>query len=137
MHGIAVGVIKMGNIDPTAGIESKSLAFRASVLPSHHIGSLMSPPCPCIPVYIAHCLKGQCRPLQSSHCNCKSFNAYNYVHAGNGLTYTYTGQVREPYRSWSWNQCCGGDENRNIVPRVETEPTYPAFNASVLPLHTT
>ena len=28
-----------------AAIQPKSLAFQASVLPLHHIGSLMSPPC--------------------------------------------------------------------------------------------
>ena len=53
-----VGVMKMGNIVPRMGREPTSLAFRAIVLLLHHIGSLMSPLCPCLP-----CLSGQCRLL--------------------------------------------------------------------------
>ena len=37
-------VIKMGKFVPGVRIKPTSLAFRASVLPFHHIGSLMSPP---------------------------------------------------------------------------------------------
>ena len=58
-----VGVMKMGNIAPRAGIEHTSLAFQASVLPLHHVGSLMSSLYPCPPVYAAPCLRGQCRLL--------------------------------------------------------------------------
>ena len=36
-------VTKMGNTVPRAGIAPTSLAFWASVLPFHHVGSLMSP----------------------------------------------------------------------------------------------
>ena len=39
----AVDVTRMGNIVPRAHIKTRSLAFRASVLPFQHIGSLMSP----------------------------------------------------------------------------------------------
>ena len=35
--------VKMGNIVPRAGIDPTSLAFLASVLPLHYVGSLMSP----------------------------------------------------------------------------------------------
>ena len=42
----------MGNIEPT------SLVFWVSVLPLHHIGSLMSPLYLRIHVYAAHCLRG-------------------------------------------------------------------------------
>ena len=36
-----VGVMKMGNTVPRAGLKTTSLTFRASVLPLlHHIGSL-------------------------------------------------------------------------------------------------
>ena len=35
-----MGVMKIGNIVPRAGLERTSLAFRASVLPLHHTGSL-------------------------------------------------------------------------------------------------
>ena len=38
-----VGVMKMGNIVPRARIKPTSLAFRASVLPLHNVGSQMSP----------------------------------------------------------------------------------------------
>ena len=51
-----VGVMKMGNTVPRAGIEPTSLAFRAYVPPLHHIGSLISPR---LPVYAAPCLRGQ------------------------------------------------------------------------------
>ena len=34
--------MKTGNIGPRMGIEPTSLAFWASVIPSHHVGSLMS-----------------------------------------------------------------------------------------------
>ena len=58
-----VGVTKMANTMPRMGLEPTSLAYRASVLPLHHIGSLMLPLCPCPPVYVALCLRGQCRLL--------------------------------------------------------------------------
>ena len=57
-----MGVMKIGNVITRAGITS--LAFRVSVLPLHHIRSLMSPLYPCLPVYSAACLRGQCRLLQ-------------------------------------------------------------------------
>ena len=82
-----VGVTEMGNIVPRAGLKSTSLAFRASV-PSHQVGPLMSPLSPLLPVYAAPYFRGQCRQ-HSSPWNCKSFNAYNYIHTGNDLTYTY------------------------------------------------
>ena len=89
-----LGVMKIGNIVPRAGIEPTFLAFRASVLLLHHIGSPMSP---CLPVYAGPCLRRQCRLLHSSPWKCKPFNAYNYIHTGNGLIYTYTGWLQEPY----------------------------------------
>ena len=48
-----VGVMKTGNIMPRAGIEPTFLAFRASVLPLRHVGSLMSTLHPRPPVYVA------------------------------------------------------------------------------------
>ena len=48
-----MGVLKMGNIVPRVGMEPISLAFRASVLPLDHIGSLMLPLNPRPPVYAA------------------------------------------------------------------------------------
>ena len=47
-----VAVMKMGKIVLRVGIEPTSLAFWASVI-LHHIGSLMSPPYPRLPVYAA------------------------------------------------------------------------------------
>ena len=58
-----MGVMKMGNTVPRAGLETTSLAFQASVLPLHHTGSLMSPLNPCLPDDASSCLRGQCRPL--------------------------------------------------------------------------
>ena len=51
--------MKMGNIVPRVRIEPTSLAFRASVLPLDHIGSLMSSLYPCPPVYADPCLRGE------------------------------------------------------------------------------
>ena len=42
-NDIFVGVMKMGNIVPRMAVEPTSMALRASVLPLHHVGSLMSP----------------------------------------------------------------------------------------------
>ena len=54
-----VGVMKMGNILPRVGIKPTFLTFRASVLPLHHVGTLVSPLYPHLPVYAAHCLRGE------------------------------------------------------------------------------
>ena len=43
----------MGNILPRAGLKPTSLAFRASVLPLHHVGSLTSRLHALPPVYVA------------------------------------------------------------------------------------
>ena len=56
---IVVGVTKMGNILPRAGIKPTYLAFGASVLPLHHVGSLMSPQYSRPPVYVTLCHRGQ------------------------------------------------------------------------------
>ena len=58
-----MGVMKMGNTLPRVGIEPTSLAFQASVLLLHHVGSLMSPICPCPPVYAAPLPQ---RPVQTT-----------------------------------------------------------------------
>ena len=71
--------MKIGNTVPRLGLEPTSLAFWASVLPLHHVGALMSPLYSCLPVYVAPCLRGECRLLHSSLWKCKSFNAYNYI----------------------------------------------------------
>ena len=48
-------MMKIRNIVPRVGIELTSLASRASVLSLHHVGSLMSPLYPHLPVYAAPC----------------------------------------------------------------------------------
>ena len=82
--------MKMGNSAPREEIKSTSLAFRASMLPLHHVGSLMSPIYPCLPVYAAPRLRGQCILLHASM-NCKPFNTYNYINTGSYFTYICTG----------------------------------------------
>ena len=72
LEDIVVDVMKMGNTVPKAGIEPRSLAF------SVHIGSLMSPICPCLPDYAATSVRGQYSLLHSSHRNCKSFNTHKF-----------------------------------------------------------
>ena len=51
------------DIVPRVGLEPTSLTLQASVLPLHHIGSMMSPLYQCPPVYAAPCLRDQCRLL--------------------------------------------------------------------------
>ena len=56
--------MEIRNIASRMGIEPTSVAFRVSVLPLHHLGSLLSRPYPCLPDYEAPGLRGQCRLLQ-------------------------------------------------------------------------
>ena len=63
-----VGVVKMGNSVPRAGLESTSLAFQASMVPFHYACSLMSPLYPHLPICVVLCLRGQCRLLQYFNC---------------------------------------------------------------------
>ena len=136
-----MGMMKMGNSVPRVGIEPPSLAFQASVLPLHHVGSLLSPIYPHLPICTAPCLRGKCRLLHSSPWDCKSFKAYNYIHTGNGLIYAYIGQVQQPY-STQLVQDPGHSTSvmsdmkmGNIVPRAGIKSTSLVFRASVLPLH--
>ena len=133
-------MISMGNITPRMGIEPTSLAVRASVLRLHHVGSLMSPLCPCLTVYAAPYLGGQCSLLHSPPSNCKPLKTYNYVQAVTSHTYTqcrfnnhmahslYMIMVRATSVMSVMNI-------GNIVPRAGIEPTPLAFQASVLPLY--
>ena len=59
----AVGLMKMGNAVPRAGIKPTSLAFLAIVLLWILVGSLMSPLYPRPPANVAPCLRGQYRLL--------------------------------------------------------------------------
>ena len=63
MHSIVASVTKMGNTVSIAELEPTFLSVQTSVLAIHHINYLMSPLYPCLPVYTAPCLKGQCRLL--------------------------------------------------------------------------
>ena len=47
----------MGNIVARVAHEPISLEFRTSVLPLHHVGSLVSALYPRLPVYVALCLR--------------------------------------------------------------------------------
>ena len=86
---IVIDVRKMGDIVRRTGLKPTSLAFWAIVIPLHHVGSVMSPLYLYLLVHAAPCLRGQFRLLNSSPWNCKSFNAYNYVHTGKGLAHMY------------------------------------------------
>ena len=90
MFVCVVGVKKMGNIVPRAGIEPIYLACWSSVLPLHHTGSLMSPLY--LPYLSKHLLASD---VIGDYYTCSPgivilFNAYNYRHTGNDLTYRYT-----------------------------------------------
>ena len=99
------------------------------MLPLHHIGSLISPLYTHPPVYVAPCLRDQCKLLHSSPVIVSLLM----------LTITY--------RQWSCiyihrvgstsMQCiaCTGSWYRILVPRAGLRPTSLAFRASVLPLH--
>ena len=63
METDVMGVMKMWNIVPRAGIEYTSLTFPASVLRLHHVSSIMSSLSPRLSVYAAPCHRGQCRLL--------------------------------------------------------------------------
>ena len=103
MHIIVMDVMKMGNIVPRVGIEPTSLAFEASILPLHNMGSLMSPQYPHLPFYAGPCLRGQCSLRHLSPCNCKPFNAHRqsphmHIYRAGSTTMqciAYTG-------SWPW-----------------------------------
>ena len=80
-HMTIVGVMKMGNILPKAGLEPKSLAFQASLLPFHHIGfpeftTILTPTCLCSS--LPHCL---CRSVQTT--------TYAYLHTHRHNLHTY------------------------------------------------
>ena len=80
LHSILVmatsvmGMMKMGNTVPRVGLEPTTLTSHTSVIPLHHIGSLMSPLYPHPPVSVALCLRGQCRVL-TTH-----MDIYIYMH---------------------------------------------------------
>ena len=89
-----VGVLKMGNIGPRAGIANTAHVFLASVLaitpprlpdPDPSTLSALTSVCSSLPE------RGQWRQLHMSPLNCKSFNTYNYIHTGSDRTNTYTG----------------------------------------------
>ena len=132
-----VGVMKMGNIVPRMAIEPMYLA---SVLPLHHVGYLMSPIYPHIAVYAAPCLRGQCRLLHSPSCNCKSFNAYNYMQAM--ALHIQTQDRFKNHTGYSLYRIMvmamhivNVMKMGNIVPRAGIEPIPLAFWACVLALH--
>ena len=134
----------MGNIVPRAGREPTSLAFRASVLPSHHVGSLMSPLYLRLTVFVDLCLRGQCSLLHAFPWNYKSFHADNYKHTGNGLTYihlqgTFTNHTAHNlYRIMVMaTSVTGVPKMGNILHRAGLESAYLVshWQASVLPIH--
>ena len=69
-HVRVMGTLKMGNIVLRAGLELTWLPFWTSVVPLHHIGSMMSPRYPHSTVYAASCLRDQFRLLHSPPWNC-------------------------------------------------------------------
>ena len=125
----------MGNNVTRAGIEPTSLAFRASVLSLHHIGSLMSALYPCPPVYVALCFRGQYTLLrlppriESLLMLTITYMQAMALHITN--IYTYTGQVQQPYSTYlvqdhgHGNQCCGCDKNGKYHAQIRTRTHIP------------
>ena len=133
--------MKMGNNVPREVFKPISLAFQASVLPFHHVGSLMSPLYPCLPVYVAPCLRDQCRLLHSPPLGIVSY-AYNYIHTGNDTTYIYTQGTFNNHAAHSLyrimlkaTSVMGVMKMGNSVLRAGIKPTSLAFGATVLPFH--
>ena len=128
---------KMRNIVLRAGIEPTSLAFWGSMLPLHHVGSLISPLYPWLPVYTAPCLRGQW-PTTLVHL--ESFNAYNYIQTmalhihtqGRFNNHTACSLYRIMVTAIS---VVGVMKMGNIGPRAWLEFRSLAFRASVLLHH--
>ena len=116
--GSVMGEMKMGNIVPIVGIEPSPLGFWASVL------TITPTSIPCCHHYARAyqsmqlfaseiCADYYTRPPEIV----SLFNAYNYIHTGNGLTDTYMGvgsttmQHLACIGSWSWHQSHGCSEN--------------------------
>ena len=136
-----MGVLKMGNTLPRARLEPTYMTFQASVLPLHHICSLMSPlyPHPC--VYVVLCHRGQCRQLHSSPgiisllmltISYIQVMALHIHTQGKFSNHTAHSLFRIMVSATS-----GMDVMKmgKIVPKAGLEPTSRAFQASVLPLH--
>ena len=111
-NNTVMGVMIMGNIVPSVGGKPTSRAFRVSLLPVHHIISLMSPLYPCLPIYASPCPRGQCRLFHSSAWNCKSCNAYNYNTCRQGSYIFKLAHSAELVQEHGQGyQCHGLDEN--------------------------
>ena len=145
MANISVmGVTKIGNIVPRVGPEPTFLAFRASVLPLHHIGSLMSPLYPFPPVYAALCLRGRCRLLDSSPWNWNRhlLLTITYIYTGlhihkqgrfnNHIAHSFTGSLSwKPVSSVMATSVMGVMKIGKIVARARLKTMSLAFWASV------
>ena len=134
-----MGVMRMGNIVPRAGIEPTSLAFQVSVLtitlPRLHDVTMLPMPS------MGSLLKSSVQttttlvPLATV-----SLIMLTITYTGNGLTYTYTytGYVQQPYSMQLVQDPGHGTSGvgvmkmGNMVPRAGIEPTSLAFWASVL-----
>ena len=124
--------MKMGNIGSRVGLEPTYLAFHDSLLPLHQIRSLWSPLYPCPPVYIALCLRGQCRLLHLPPWNCVSMLTITYIHRVGSTTIqciACRGSMVIP------TSVVGVMKMGNIVTRMGLKPTSLAFRAKVLSLH--
>ena len=131
-YAFVVGVTKMGNTEPRVGIEPISLGFGAGVLPLNHGASLMLPTCLCSSLPQRSVQTATLIPW-----NCKSFNAYNglklHIHTQSRFNnHTVRGLCRIMVMATSVE---GVPTMGNTVPSADIEPTYLAFQASVLPLH--
>ena len=132
-----MGETKIGNIVPRAGVKPTSQAFRASVLPFHHVASLTSLLYPRPPVYAAPWLRGQCRLLHSCPWNSKYFSAYRqwfyiytYIRRLNNHTAHSLYRIMDTATS-----VMGVMKMGNTMFKAGLKPTSLASRASVLPLH--
>ena len=125
----------MGNTVPKAGFKPTSLAFRASVLPLHHIGSLMSPLYPRLPVYAAPCLRGQCNPpgIVSLLILTITYIQAMALHINIQRVGSTTTQGMACTGSWSWHQCCGWDENGKYCAQSRTQTHISGQCAIIIP----
>ena len=80
-----------------------------------------------LPVYVALCLRGQCKLSHSSRWNCKTIKLLTSISLFNVSNYLHTGNVLTTIADASWTLMKKG----NIVLRIGIEPTLLAFQASV------
>ena len=131
--------MKMGNVVPRTGLESTSLAFRASVLPLHHgcfpgVTTISTASCLCSSLPQRSVQTTTLIPLELYVFQCLQLHTqrqwpYICIDSIGSTTIQHIALLD----AGQGTSVMGVMKMRNIVPRSELEPTSLAFQASVLP----